>query len=90
MNTEKLLDRTIETETDVREFFEALKAESFIFHPDDLGESYMNKSGRTFTDEEAEKFDKILDDCHKVCSSDSELIYTICLEVFDPEALEES
>ena len=86
MTIDEILDRSLESEEDVVQFFEALKEARFIFHPDERAMDYVNESGPTFDVEQAIRFDDLVSRCFELLD---DRVYEVCLRVFDPEALEE-
>lgn len=72
----------IRTVADVRKFFSyLLKTRKVSFHPDDDFKNYVeNNSGkRCFTNDEAKKYNKLMNDAFKVCEKEKKDIYSIGL-----------
>lgn len=80
----ELLDREIENEDDVRAFFVDIARYPIIFHPDENGQQYVNGSTgeRTFTEDEAIKFNVLVDKCFDLVG---ERIYEISYVTQDGE-----
>ena len=68
---------------DVKSFFQSLyDKHDLAFHPDDSFHDYVNEKGeRLFEDEEAEVYDKVMEDCFTLCEREGVDIYEIGFEV---------
>ena len=77
------MDMEIKTIEDVKKFFQYLSGErKVIFHPDDDFEQYVNMETleRTFTPEECDKFNVMMQKCFEVCEAEGEDIYLVGIE----------
>ena len=73
----------IETVDDVKAFAKQLIAEEVSFHPDDDFNNYVNfkKNISTYTREEADFRNGLMNQCFEVCEKDGFDIYAVMLEV---------
>jgi hypothetical protein len=73
----------IETVEDVKSFAKQLIAEGVSFHPDDDFNDYVNfeENRPTYTKEEAEIRNDLMNRCFEVCEKERVDIYEIMLEV---------
>ncbi len=69
----------IKTLDDVRTFFQQLLEESLNFHPDEDFEGYINVETKenTFTKEEAELRNRLMDEAFVVCEQNNTCIYEL-------------
>jgi hypothetical protein len=76
--------QTIETIENVKVFFRHLLSEGLNFHPDTPFEDYINSETRldTYTEEEANLRNGLLDECFNVCERLDVDIYEIANEIF--------
>jgi hypothetical protein len=76
----------IKTIDDVKTFFQQLLAEDLNFHPDTPFEDYIHCETRraTYSTDEAEERNRLMDDCFDVCDSVNTDIYEIANEIFPP------
>lgn len=67
----------------VRKFFEELVENNVIFHCDDSFHDYVNSETdeKTFSSTEAERLDKIMNKCFKICESKDKDIYDLAMSV---------
>ena len=74
----------IKTIADVQTFFKELLAEDLNFHPDDDFSNYINGETRlpTYTKEEAELRNYLLDQAFEVCDNEWTDIYELCVDIF--------
>lgn len=79
----KIMNLKINTIEDVRTFFGEIINERVNIHPDDDFKSIINiKTGSsTFTEEEAELHNKLMDKCFEVCEQSGVDIYNLAMEV---------
>lgn len=78
-------DFTINLPEDVGRFFFWLVFECRVnFHPDDSFDSYVSlKTGeQTFTKEQADKYDAVMERCFEVCEQYQRDIYEIAIRTF--------
>jgi hypothetical protein len=77
------LPRAIKNVRNVADFFDyLLYVRNLSFHPDDRFEDYVENGTngkRSFTDEEAKKFNKMMNDAWRVCKMNKRDIYSIGL-----------
>ena len=73
----------IETNEDVRAFAKQLIAEGISFHPDDDFNDYVNfkENKPTYTKEEADLRNDLMNMCFDVCEKEGVDIYDVMLEV---------
>lgn len=73
---------TIQSESDVRDFFLYLTVDRhLIFYPDDSFECYLSHSGeRFFTAEESRKYDDLMRECFVFCKLNNLCIYEAAYE----------
>jgi hypothetical protein len=73
----------INTSEDVKAFAKQLIEEGVSFHPDDDFNDYVNfkEHKPTYTKEEAQKRNQLMDQCFEVCEKEGVDIYDIMLEV---------
>ena len=73
----------IETNEDVRGFAKQLIAEGISFHPDDDFNDYVNfkENKPTYTKEEADLRNDLMNMCFDVCEKEGVDIYDVMLEV---------
>lgn len=71
--------QSIKTLDDVRTFFQQLLEESLNFHPDEDFERYINVETKenTFTKEEAELRNRLMDEAFVVCEHNKICIYEL-------------
>lgn len=75
--------QTIKTLADVSLFAKQLVDEGINFNPDDDFNDYVNQSGEPcFSQEEAVKRNKLMDQCFEVCEREGKDIYSIMGDVF--------
>ena len=76
----------IETIEHVKTFFLQLLAEDLNFHPDTLFKDYISVQSEkpTYSEEEAELRNQLLEQSFTVCERDSVDIYDLGIEVFRP------
>lgn len=76
-------DWTIRTSVDVARFITYMVLDLGVdVNPDDPFGGYANKEGEpTFSDKDAEYYDSVMEDCHKVCSREQKDIYEITMRV---------
>lgn len=68
---------------DVKTFARKLFAEGVSVHPDEDFHDYINADNTaTFTPEEAEKRNKLMDQCFEICDSAGEDIYGLMHEIY--------
>lgn len=75
-------DNNISTVKDVKTFFHHIVFERKVnFHPDDMFEDYVSCEGgiNTFTLEECAIYNRLMDECFKVCEKEGVDIYSIGL-----------
>lgn len=75
-------DNNISTVEDVKTFFHHIVFERKVnFHPDDMFEDYVSCEGgiNTFTLEECAIYNRLMDECFKVCEKEGVDIYSIGL-----------
>ena len=75
-------DNNISTVKDVKTFFHHIVFERKVnFHPDDMFEDYVSCEGgiNTFTLEECAIYNRLMDECLKVCEKEGVDIYSIGL-----------
>ena len=75
-------DNNISTVKDVETFFHHIVFERKVnFHPDDMFEDYVSCEGgiNTFTLEECAIYNRLMDECFKVCEKEGVDIYSIGL-----------
>lgn len=79
--------KSVKTVQDVETFFAELLAKNVNFHPDDSFEDivYFETGGiPVFSENEAKRLDKLMDDSMKICNKISEdKIYDIALKQFN-------
>ena len=68
---------------DAKEFFSHLVYERQVaFHPDDRFEDYISEDGHnTFSQEECDIYNRLMDDCFDVCEKNGADIYALGLEI---------
>lgn len=73
----------IETTEDVKGFAKQLIAEGVSFHPDDDFNDYVNfkENTPTYTKEEADLRNDLMNKCFEVCEKEGIDIYAVMLEV---------
>ena len=73
----------IETADDVKAFAKQLIAEGISFHPDDDFNDYVNfkENTPTYTKEEADLRNDLMNKCFEVCEKEGIDIYGVMLEV---------
>ena len=78
--------QTIETIEDVKVFVRQLLNEGLNFHPDTPFQDYINAETRqqTYTAEEADVRNKLMDKCFDICETLDADIYELCIEIFQP------
>ncbi|MEZ5018108.1 MAG: hypothetical protein R2800_13700 [Flavipsychrobacter sp.] len=71
--------QTIKTIDDVKVFFQQLLEESLNFHPDEDFTNYINCETRedTYTKEESELRNKLMDEAFVVCEHNKKCIYEL-------------
>lgn len=76
--------KQIKSTKDVVAFAKQLVKEGVNFHPDDDFKDYINLETKepTFTNEEAELRNELMDQCFKVCENEGTDIYSVMHEVF--------
>ena len=77
----------IDTTDDARTFFKELNQESLNFHPDTLFNDYINlvTDQATYTDEEAQLRNELLEQAFEVCDRDGVDIYELAMDIFLPD-----
>lgn len=72
----------ISTIDDVKKFARQLTAEGLSFHPDDDFNDYVNlqTNDPTYSAEDAEIRNNLMNDCFEVCDKEGVDVYTIMLE----------
>ncbi|MBF8964295.1 hypothetical protein I0P70_13655 [Pontibacter sp. FD36] len=80
----EIRDITINSREDISAFFHYLITDlNLNFHPDNSFYDYVNPDGTTtFTEEQTDHFEAILEGCFVYCHVEGEDIYEIGLEVF--------
>lgn len=75
--------QTIKTISDVKTFFQQLLAEELNFHPDEDFSNYINGETKeaTYTKEEADLRNKLMDQAFDVCEQNKVCIYEIAQEL---------
>lgn len=75
--------QTINTIDDVKAFFQQLLEESLNFHPDEDFANYINGETRkdTYTPEEAQLRNRLMDEAFVVCDKNNESIYEIAQDL---------
>lgn len=72
---------------DVEAFFQHLVLDRKVnFHPDDMFENYVSCEGgiNTFTLEECANYNRLMDECFKVCEKEGKDIYEIGIKKIIP------
>lgn len=82
---------TIKSVEDVKAFFNYLANDRKVnFHPDNSFDEYINVSTgkQTFSDEECQLFDRLMEECFDVCSKkgDEDLIYDLGTDILNKVA----
>lgn len=74
----------IKTIDDVKTFFQQLLAEDLNFHPDTHFEDYIHCETRqaTYSKEEANTRNRLMDECFAVCENVREDIYELSYKLF--------
>jgi hypothetical protein len=68
----------------VEAFFHELLDQGFNFHPDSAGRDYVNADGKdSFTGEEADEYDRLMERSFTVCQYFDVDIYEIGVEKFE-------